>query len=127
MNVIEDFISADEVKQFVSSDVDAMLSWLKGSGQPIGALDLSPYEVRFDERIGNFFRDNQYYLDDEAKTDVEVMKENVIQIIKGYLRLFDFEKLTASEPLMKVTKLIGMIDFKLIIGGLVVVVLLIVV
>lgn len=123
MNVIEDFISADEVKQFVSSDVDAMLSWLKGSGQKIEALDLSPYEGRFDERIANFFRDNQYYLDDEAKTDVEVMKENVIQIIKGYLRLFDFEKLTASEPLMKVTKLIGMIDFKLIIGGLVVVVL----
>lgn len=49
------------------------------------------------------------------------MKENVIQIIKGYLRLFDFEKLMASEPLMKVTKLIGMIDFKFIIGGLVVV------
>lgn len=119
MSVIEDFISADEVKQFVSSDVDAMLSWLKGSGQMIGALDLSAYESRFDERIANFFRNHQYYLDDEAKADVEVMKENVLQIIKGYLRLFDFEKLMVSKPLMKVTNLIGMIDSKFIIGGLV--------
>ena len=121
MRVVKDFISIDEVKQFVSEDADIMLSWLNGSGQKIEALDLSPYEVRFDERIASFFRDNQYYLDDESKQDVEVMKENVIQITKGYLRLFDFEKLMSSQSLTKVPQLIGRIDFKLIIGGLVVV------
>lgn len=119
--VVEEFVSIDEVKQFVSQDVDAMLAWLNGSGQQIEALDLSSYELRFDERMANFFRDNQYYLDDDSKADVEVMKENALQIIKGYLRLVDFEELTASASLTKVTKIIGMINFNLMIGGLIVI------
>ena len=37
------------------------------------------------------FRDNHYYLDEDWKQEVDLMKQNVMQIVKGNLRLVDFD------------------------------------
>lgn len=117
LKTLENFITVDEVKEFVSDDVNSLLTWIKGSDEKVKALDLTRYESRFDERLSDFFRDNHYFLDESAKNDVEIMKQNTIQFLKGYLRLIDFEKLSHSEQLTKVTKMVELIDFKLLIGA----------
>lgn len=126
LKTLENFITVDEVKEFVSKDVNSLLSWLTGSGDKVEALDLTTYESRFDERMSTFFRDNQYLLDSNAKKDIDAMKENTIQILNGYLRLLDFEKILQFEPIAKITKLVGMINFKLLIGAMVVGVILVI-
>ena len=69
------------------------------------------------ERMNTFFRDHQYFLDESAKKDVEVMKQNALQFIEGYVRLLDFEKLTQTPLLQMIPKLISYLN--LVIVGLV--------
>lgn len=125
LKTLDNFITIDEVKEFVSEDVNSLLSWVTGGSRKVVALDLTEYESRFDERMSIFFRDNHYFLDDHAKADVEIMKANTIQILKGYLRLIDFEKVSQIEGLTKAIQLIGMMNFKFIISSLIIVCLLI--
>ena len=126
LKTLEDFITIDEIKEFVSEDVNSLLSWVTGGSEKVVALDLTEYESRFDERMSTFFRDNHYFLDDNAKADVEIMKENTIQILKGYLRLIDFERVYQNEGLTKATQLIGIINFRFIISSLIIVCLLVI-
>ena len=113
---MREFIKLEEVKEIVMGDVYAVLSWLNGSPSQIKALDLTTYEERFDDRIGTFFRDNQYYLDEALKQDVELMKQNVMQIMKGNLRLIDFDQFTQMTGLQKFTSLISEMNLKLVAG-----------
>ncbi|MDO5794764.1 MAG: hypothetical protein Q4Q00_11345 [Turicibacter sp.] len=113
---MREFIKLEEVKEIVVGDVYAVLSWLNGSPSQIKALDLTTYGERFDDRIGTFFRDNQYYLDDALKQDVELMKQNVMQIMKGNLRLIDFDQFTQMTGLQKFTSLISEMNLKLVAG-----------
>ena len=113
---MREFIKLEEVKEIVVGDVYAVLSWLNGAPSQIKALDLTTYEERFDDRIGTFFRDNQYYLDDALKQDVELMKQNVMQIMKGNLRLIDFDQFTQMTGLQKFTSLISEMNLKLVAG-----------
>ena len=116
---LREFITVEEVKEVVIGDVYALLAWLEGGNQKIEALDLSSYETRFDERLATFFSENQYYLDEAAKADVELMKQDAMQIIKGNLRLLDFDQITGMSALQQVTQLIGMMNLKLLAGGVV--------
>lgn len=65
-----------------------------------------------------FFKDHQYYLDDQAKADVELMKQDAMQVIKGSLRVLDFEKLMEIPALTKVPQLVGLLNVKLIVAML---------
>ena len=111
---LNEFITVDEVKQVVSQDMDALLAWLTGTGPQLEALDLSCYEARFDKRLALFFRDNNYYLNEAEKQDVEVMKQNALQIIQGNLRVLEWDALTQTEPFTYVPKIIGLLNVKLI-------------
>lgn len=115
---MREFIKLEEVKEIVMGDVYAVLSWLNGAQPQIKALDLTTYEARFDERIGTFFRDNHYYLDEALKQEIELMKQNVMQIVKGNLRLVDFDQLTQMTGLQKLTSLISEMNLKLLAGVL---------
>lgn len=115
---LSEFVTVEEVKQVVSQDVDALLAWLNGTGPQLSALEMSQYEARFDERMATFFRDNQYYLNDTEKQDVEVMKQSVMNMIRGNLRLLDFDVLTQTAPFTVIPKLIQFVDINLIVMGL---------
>lgn len=115
---LSEFVTVEEVKQVVSQDVDALLAWLNGTGPQLSALEMNQYEVRFDERMATFFRDNQYYLNDTEKQDVEVMKQSVMNMIRGNLRLLDFDVLTQTAPFTVIPKLIQFVDINLIVMGL---------
>lgn len=117
-DTLSEFVTVGEVKQVVSQDVDALLAWLNGTGPQLSALEMSPYEARFDERIATFFRDNQYYLDDAEKQDVEVMKQSAMNMIRGNLRVLDFDVLTQTAPFTVIPKLIQLVDINLIVMGL---------
>lgn len=106
-STLTDLITTDEVKDIVNQDINSIINWLNNKNSMIEALDLSIYETRFDERMNTFFRDHQYFLDESAKKDVEVMKKNAIQFIEGYVRLVDFEKLTQSSLVQAIPKLIS--------------------
>ena len=123
---LREFISVEEVKEVVIGDVYALLAWLEGSSQKIEALDLSSYETRFDERMAAFFSENQYYLDEAAKADVELMKQDAMQIMKGNLRLLDFDQITNMSELQQVMKSLEALNFKSLAAGLVGLVMLIV-
>ena len=123
---LREFISVEEVKEVVIGDVYALLAWLEGSNQKIEALDLSSYETRFDERMAAFFSENQYYLDDAAKAEVELMKQDAMQIMKGNLRLLDFDQITNMSELQQVMKSLEALNFKSLAAGLVGLVILIV-
>lgn len=115
---MREFMTVEEVKEVVVGDVYALLSWLNGTGKNVAPLDVSIYEARFDERINTFFLENQYYLDDDAKQDVELMKKNAMQVIQGNLRMLNYDQLTSMDSLQKVTSLIGMMNIKLVVCGL---------
>ncbi len=115
---LSEFVTVEEVKQVVSQDVDALLAWLNGTGPQLSALEMSQYEARFDERMATFFRDNQYYLNEIEKQDVEVMKQSVMNMIRGNLRLLDFDVLTQTAPFTVIPKLIQFVDINLIVMGL---------
>lgn len=117
-DTLSEFVTVGEVKQAVSQDVNALLAWLNGTGPQLSALEMSQYEVRFDERIATFFRDNQYYLDDAEKQDVEVMKQSAMNMIRGNLRMLDFYVLTQTAPFTVIPKLIQLVDINLIVMGL---------
>lgn len=117
-DTLSEFVTVGEVKQVVSQDVDALLAWLNGTGPQLSALEMSPYEARFDERIATFFRDNQYYLNDTEKQDVEVMKQSAMNMIRGNLRVLDFDVLTQTAPFTVIPKLIQLVDINLIVMGL---------
>lgn len=117
-DTLSEFVTVEEVKQVVSQDVDTLLAWLNGTGPQLSALEMSPYEARFDERIATFFRDNQYYLDDAEKQDVEVMKQSTMNMIRGNLRVLDFDVLTQTAPFTVIPKLIQLVDINLIVMGL---------
>lgn len=117
-DTLSEFVTVEEVKQVVSQDVDALLAWLNGTGPQLSALEMSPYEARFDERIATFFRDNQYYLNDTEKQDVEVMKQSAMNMIRGNLRVLDFDVLTQTAPFTVIPKLIQLVDINLIVMGL---------
>ena len=117
-DTLSEFVTVEEVKQVVSQDVDALLAWLNGTGPQLSALEMSPYEARFDERIATFFRDNQYYLNDTEKQEVEVMKQSALNMIRGNLRMIDFDVLTQTAPFTVIPKLIQLVDINLIVIGL---------
>ena len=116
-STLNDLITTDEVKAIVNQDVNSIINWLNNKNSTIETLNLSIYEARFDERMNTFFRDYQYFLDESAKKDVEVMKQNALQFIEGYVRLLDFEKLTQTPLLQMIPKLISYLN--LVIVGLV--------
>ena len=105
-NTLTDLITTDEVKTIVNQDVSSIISWLNNRTTEVEALDLSIYETRFDEKMNKFFQENQYFLDESAKKDVEVMKENALQFVEGYVRLFDFEKITQLPIVQHIPNLI---------------------
>ncbi|BEH91596.1 hypothetical protein T23_16980 [Turicibacter faecis] len=117
---MHEFISVEEVKQTIVGDTKQLIGWLNGSNQVLAPLQLADYESRFDERMGDFFRNNQYYLDDQAKADVELMKQDAMQVIKGSLRVLDFDKLMEIPVVTKVPQLVGLLNVKLIVTVLVV-------
>ncbi|MDO4924997.1 MAG: hypothetical protein Q3980_04985 [Turicibacter sp.] len=117
-DTLSEFVTVGEVKQVVSQDVDALLAWLNGTGPQLSALEISQYEARFDERMTTFFRDNQYYLDDAEKQDVEVMKQSAMNMIHGNLRMLDFDVITQTIPFTVIPKLIQLVDINLIVMGL---------
>ena len=123
---MREFISVEEVKEVVIGDVYALLAWLDGSHQKVEALDLSLYEARFDDRLATFFSENQYYLDEAAKADVELMKQDAMQVVKGNLRLLDFDQITSMSELQKITQYIGTMNTRLLAGDLIVLALIIV-
>lgn len=53
-----------------------------------------------------------------AKQDVEVMKQDAMQVIKGNLRLLDFEEITGLTSLQQVTKYVGNMNLKINVLGL---------
>lgn len=112
--IMREFVTLEEVKEVVIGDVYAVLSWLTGTGQKVGALDLSRYEERFDERIATFFRDHHYYLDDSSKREVELMKQNIMQVIEGNLRLLNFDELTNLNGLQTLPALVNEMNLKVI-------------
>ena len=116
---MHEFISVEEVKQTIVGDTKQLIGWLNGSNQVLAPLQLADYESRFDERMGDFFRNNQYYLDDQAKADVELMKQDAMQVIKGSLRVLDFDKLMEIPVVTKVPQLVGLLNVKLIVTVLV--------
>lgn len=117
-DTLSEFVTVGEVKQAVSQDVDALLAWLNGTGPQLSALEMSQYEARFDERIATFFRDNQYYLNDTEKQEVEVMKQSAMNMIRGNLRMLDFDVLTQTAPFTVIPKMIQLVDINLIVMGL---------
>ena len=125
-HTLREFITVEEVKEVVIGDVYALLAWLEGDNQKVEALDLSSYETRFDDRLATFFSENQYYLDEAAKADVELMKQDAMQIMKGNLRLLDFDQITNMSELQQVMKSLEALNFKSLAAGLVGLVILIV-
>ena len=76
--------------------------------------------------MATFFSENQYYLDEAAKADVELMKQDAMQIMKGNLRLLDFDQITNMSELQQVMKSLEALNFKSLAAGLVGLVMLIV-
>ena len=113
-STLTNLITTDEVKEIVNQDVHDIINWLNNQTLTVDTLDLSIYETRFDERMNTFFRDHQYFLDESAKKDVEVMKKNALQFIEGYVRLLDFEKLTQSSLAQAIPKLISYLNIIII-------------
>lgn len=115
------FITIHEVKEMVNEDVYNLFMWLDGTGSQIEALNLTTYESRFDERLATFFRDNHYYLDDEQKQDVASMKQAMLQIINGNIRVLKLEEITRISMLNKLTSLIQVMNVKIVACALVIV------
>ena len=99
---MREFMTVEEVKEVVVGDVYALLSWLNGTGKNVAPLDVSIYEARFDERINTFFLENQYYLDDDAKQDVELMKKNgkIVLLTASPETIYDRVKYSNERPLL---------------------------
>ena len=117
------FITIHEVKEMVNEDVYRFFMWLDGTGSQMEALNLTTYESRFDERLATFFRDNHYYLDDEQKQDVASMKQAMLQIINGNIRVLKLEEITKLSMLNKLTSLIQVMNVRIVACALVIVVL----
>lgn len=117
------FITIHEVKEIVNEDVYRFFMWLDGTGSQMEALNLTTYESRFDERLATFFRDNHYYLDDEQKQDVASMKQAMLQIINGNIRVLKLEEITKLSMLNKLTSLIQVMNVRIVACALVIVVL----
>lgn len=115
------FITIHEVKEMVNEDVYNLFMWLDGTGSQIEALNLTTYESRFDERLATFFRDNHYYLDDEQKQDVASIKQAMLQIINGNIRVLKLEEITSISMLNKLTSLIQVMNIKIVACALVIV------
>ena len=117
-HTLSNLITVDEVKQIMTQDVDAMLSWLTESGPAIEVLDLTTYETRFDKKIDTFFRNNHYELDDADKQEIQLMKQTAMRIIQGNLRVLEFDQLTNSATWTILPKLMKFLDIKAFIIGL---------
>lgn len=117
------FITIHEVKEIVNEDVYRFFMWLDGTGSQMEVLNLTTYESRFDERLATFFRDNHYYLDDEQKQDVASMKQAMLQIINGNIRVLKLEEITKLSMLNKLTSLIQVMNVRIVACALVIVVL----
>lgn len=115
------FITIHEVKEIVNEDVYRFFMWLDGTGSQMEVLNLTTYESRFDERLATFFRDNHYYLDDEQKQDVASMKQAMLQIINGNIRVLKLEEITRISMLNKLTSLIQVMNVKIVACALVIV------
>ena len=117
-HTLSNLITLDEVKEIMTQDINAMLSWLTESGPALEVLDLTTYETRFDEKIDTFFRNNHYELDDADKQEIQLMKQTAMRIIQGNLRVLEFDQLTNTAPWTILPKLMKFLDIKVFIAGL---------
>ena len=88
-NILKDVISKEEVVDIIDSTIDSFIGFLKGKASVL-SYDKSIYEKRIDDAINNYLRDNSMYLNESQKSDIENIKESLLNIIDSDLQIINF-------------------------------------
>ena len=115
-NILKDVISKEEVVDIIDSTIDSFIGFLKGKASVL-SYDKSIYEKRIDDAINNYLRDNSMYLNEDQKSDIENIKESLLNIIDSDLQIINFSELSKSNAMILVSKIVSIMNNNMVLVG----------
>lgn len=109
-DTLNGIISVDEINQFITETTTGLVGMLKGEEIQVPKLDKAKYEQRFTQSMNKFIRENGMALNEQGKKDLQEMKETVIRIIDSGLQLVEYSKLTQSNIIQKLAKVLSLLS-----------------
>src|SRR5699024_4798631 len=77
----------------------------------------SIYEKRIDDAINKYLRDNSMYLNESQKSDIENIKESLLNIIDSDLQIINFSELSKSNAMILVSKIVSVMNNNMVLVG----------
>src|SRR5699024_8011712 len=115
-DILKDVISKEEVVDIIDSTIDSFIGFLKGKASVL-SYDKSIYEKRIDDAINKYLRDNSMYLNESQKSDIENIKESLLNIIDSDLQIINFSELSKSNAMILVSKIVSVMNNNMVLVG----------
>ena len=65
----------------------------------------------------NYLRDNSMYLNEDQKSDIENIKESLLNIIDSDLQIINFSELSKSNAMILVSKIVSIMNNNMVLVG----------
>ena len=119
-DILDNLISKEEVVDAIDSVTYSVIGFLKGN-DTVTSPNMSIYEKRVDNAINKYLRDNNIYLDQSQKNDIENMKSSIVNIVDSGLQIVNFKELSSFTPIKILSKIVNILNNNLVLIGLIII------
>lgn len=112
-DINKDIISVDEVKSEVQKYLGAVIEYLKTGTNNISDVNTDVYMERFNKNLNNFFNKNSIVLTNQIKSEIDLLKKDVKQIIESELQIINVKVIKNNSIFTKIAKITSLFVSKL--------------